>query len=297
MEFKDQRTHQIIEMLIEMGKGNFSKKLRVNNRLDDLACISNLLNMISEEWQERLLHYFYNTPDKLHEFSSHLVIELNSEFTICDLTYVTLETLKINTKDLLKTSIFSIVDESGKAALIDAKNAIHLNPLLAKSFPILFTNESHLLKYYQATLQKTHLSKRWFLTLNHLEFKEALPVSENQTEKTRMLYNSLEQKKIQRVHDYIKTRNFSKDSISIKFLCDRFGINSHSLKTKFKEQYQIGVYDFYLNLRLKHAYMLINETQLPLKQISYDVGFKNYSNFQRMFVKKYQTTPSKLRLS
>ena len=44
------------------------------------------------------------------------------------------------------------------------------------------------------------------------------------------------------------------------------------------------------------AYNLLKNTDLPVTQISFDVGFSNVSYFIRSFKEKYKVTPKELRL-
>ena len=44
------------------------------------------------------------------------------------------------------------------------------------------------------------------------------------------------------------------------------------------------------------AYNLLRNTDLPVTQISFDVGFSNVSYFIRSFKEKYKVTPKELRL-
>ena len=53
---------------------------------------------------------------------------------------------------------------------------------------------------------------------------------------------------------------------------------------------------FIKNYRLEKAYNLLKNTDLPVTQISFDVGFSNVSYFIRSFKEKYKVTPKELRL-
>ena len=53
---------------------------------------------------------------------------------------------------------------------------------------------------------------------------------------------------------------------------------------------------FIKNYRLEKAYNLLKNTDLPVTQISFDVGFSNVSYFIRSFNEKYKVTPKELSL-
>ena len=76
----------------------------------------------------------------------------------------------------------------------------------------------------------------------------------------------------------------------------------NELDSKVKEKLEyIGldlnnIAQFIKNYRLEKAYNLLKNTDLPVTQISFDVGFSNVSYFIRSFKEKYKVTPKELRL-
>jgi len=62
-----------------------------------------------------------------------------------------------------------------------------------------------------------------------------------------------------------------------------------------KEFYGMSYNQRLLNLRIEIASSLLTETDLPAKDISYKVGFSDYSHFYKLFVNHHQLSPSKYR--
>lgn len=98
---------------------------------------------------------------------------------------------------------------------------------------------------------------------------------------------------IEKVHAYILD-HLDAPLPSLKSLALLFGSEEHKISSCFREYYHTSVYQFYQDERLKKAYLLILQTNLPLKEIAYQCGFGMYLNFYKAFKKKYGFSPSEL---
>lgn len=98
---------------------------------------------------------------------------------------------------------------------------------------------------------------------------------------------------IQKVQDYI-LNHLEAPLPSTKELSEMFETNEFALKEGFRNLLKTSVYQFYNDERLKKAQILIQQTQLPLKQISFLCGFNNYTNFFKAFKKKFGFSPSEV---
>lgn len=98
---------------------------------------------------------------------------------------------------------------------------------------------------------------------------------------------------IQKVQDYI-LNNLEEPLPTTKELSKMFGTNEFTLKENFRNILKTSIYQFYNDERLKKAHFLIQQTSIPLKEISFLCGFNDYTNFYKAFRKKYNYTPSDL---
>ena len=98
-------------------------------------------------------------------------------------------------------------------------------------------------------------------------------------------------KMIQKVQDYILT-HLEEPLPSTKDLSKMFGVNEFALKESFRNVLQTSIYQFYTDERLKKAYVLIQQTAIPLKEIAFMCGFNDYTNFYKSFKKKFSLSPS-----
>lgn len=63
----------------------------------------------------------------------------------------------------------------------------------------------------------------------------------------------------------------------------------------FQEHTKRNLSSFLVDFRLSHASKLLTESKLSIGQICYECGYNNLSNFNRLFRKKYATTPLRYR--
>ena len=98
---------------------------------------------------------------------------------------------------------------------------------------------------------------------------------------------------IQKVQEYIL--NHLEEALpATKELSKMLGTNEFTLKYNFRTIAKTSIYQFYNDERLKKAHFLIQQTSIPLKEISFLCGFNDYTNFFKAFKKKYQYAPSEL---
>lgn len=86
---------------------------------------------------------------------------------------------------------------------------------------------------------------------------------------------------IQKVQDYI-LNNLEEPLPTTKELSKMFGTNEFTLKENFRNILKTSIYQFYNDERVKKAHFLIQQTAIPLKEISFLCGFNdccyNYKN-------------------
>lgn len=98
---------------------------------------------------------------------------------------------------------------------------------------------------------------------------------------------------VQKLQDYIMN-NLHEPLPTTRELSKMFGTNEFTLKENFRVLLHTSIYQFYNDERLKKAYYLILQTDLPLKEIAFICGFNDYTNFFKAFKKKYGETPKEV---
>jgi AraC-like DNA-binding protein len=83
--------------------------------------------------------------------------------------------------------------------------------------------------------------------------------------------------------------------LHIPILANRAGINEFKLKRGFRELFQTSPYQYRLQLCLKKAKQLLEETDDTIDQIASKVGFETYNGFSTAFKKAFHVAPTEYR--
>lgn len=87
------------------------------------------------------------------------------------------------------------------------------------------------------------------------------------------------------------------DDISLKEIADHCYVSAFHFSRIFKTFTSYSPHQYLLNLRLKHAEMLLKNTQLPITDICFCSGFNSLEYFSAAFAQKYKYAPSRFRAS
>lgn len=82
------------------------------------------------------------------------------------------------------------------------------------------------------------------------------------------------------------------EQLTIEQLAEKMGYSKTHFMTIFKQQTGTSCLEFVIQIRLKAAIELLNNTLKPVVEIAHQVGFNNLSNFNRQFKHYYHTTPT-----
>lgn len=96
--------------------------------------------------------------------------------------------------------------------------------------------------------------------------------------------------KINRIINFIK-KHFHEEDLNQSKLADMAGLSNSSFSRYFRRQTGKNYIDFLKDIRLSHAYKLLNESDLSVSQIAANCGYMNLSNFNKHFKNKYKHTP------
>jgi len=78
---------------------------------------------------------------------------------------------------------------------------------------------------------------------------------------------------------------------SIEILSKTAMMSTTKLKTKFKQIYGMKLYEFYNRNRLETAKEMLKTGNYSVKQVGYNIGFSNLSNFAKAFKKEFGLLP------
>lgn len=98
--------------------------------------------------------------------------------------------------------------------------------------------------------------------------------------------------KIQTLLQFINDHLF--DELTIDSLAEHFYMSKHYMMRRFKAETGYSVHRYIISKRLLRARCLLSE-ELPLTQICYDCGFRDYSTFSRAFKEMFRMSPKDYR--
>lgn len=113
-----------------------------------------------------------------------------------------------------------------------------------------------------------------------------------QSNKNLLTFNNTEKIKI--ILNYIN-EHISED-ISINKLATLCNYSEYHFMRFFKKHVGVTCIQYINNLRLEKASILLSSTNIPITDISFDIGFDNLSYFNKLFKRKYKLTPKEFRL-
>lgn len=110
-----------------------------------------------------------------------------------------------------------------------------------------------------------------------------------ETEQNPFISNEAQAKKIKEIRNML-LENLTNPP-SIKEICKNYSISEYLLKDGFKKLYNNTVYGFVLDKKLEIAKARLEEGELKVKDIAFEIGYENPSHFISAFKKKYGITP------
>ena len=98
-----------------------------------------------------------------------------------------------------------------------------------------------------------------------------------------------------KIDSYIRTH--LNDELSVKRLCDEFGISKNKLYETSHQSFGMSIGEYIASARIDEAKQLLSTTDYPITQISTMVGITNYNYFIKFFKTNVGLSPLKYRKS
>lgn len=283
-------------MLFEMARGNFSNRIPLSSYDDELETLVVLVNMVAEEMRESIFHAGYVNPHNSYRFITQANLVLDKLLNIKSFNPSLLTMLGYESSELSNQSLGAFLTPDSLEKLDFVKEAFHDTISDQTMIPLQFLTKDQLI--FNADCSITKLFDRDELILSFV-----VSVSQNANVLLE-LKNADESEKhpnsrksdallIQRVYDYILA-HLEEPLPSLKELSKLFGTNEYKLKDGFRHFFKTSIYKFYTVERLKRAYLMIQQTTIPLKNIALMNGFTDYPNFSKSFKKQFGISPNEI---
>lgn len=292
-KYNQERIVALHQMLFEMARGNFSSRIPLRSDDDEIETLVVLVNMVAEEIKESIFHAGYVNPHSTYRFISQTNLVLDSLFYIKSFNPSFLRVLGYAHFELIDQSLETILTEESLNKLTFVKEAFQNDFTNQTMIPLQFLTKEQLI--YAVDCSITKLYNRDEIILSFVVSNpQNLIESKNEEELEKQLNSrKADAQLIQRVYDYILA-HLDEPLPSLKKLSRHFGTNEFKLKDGFRHFFKTSIYKFYTTERLKRAYLMIQQTTIPLKSISVLNGFTDYPNFSKSFKKQFGISPNEV---
>ena len=102
------------------------------------------------------------------------------------------------------------------------------------------------------------------------------------------------QNKINEIKKIIKDSDFTSIP-TIKEICNIVKLSNYQVQKMFKDIEKISISEYIVKQKMHYAKKLLDEGNLTILEIAYEVGYENPSKFSKVFKKYYGMLPSKFK--
>ncbi|WP_322969133.1 AraC family transcriptional regulator [Faecalibacter sp. LW9] len=110
-----------------------------------------------------------------------------------------------------------------------------------------------------------------------------------ETDQNPFISNDIQAKKIKEIRNMLLENLIHPPTL--KEISEKYSISEYLLKDGFKKLYNNTVYGFVLDKKLEIAKARLEEGEMKVKEIAFEIGYENPSHFISAFKKKYGITP------
>lgn len=277
-------------MLFEMATGNFTLKLQEDTENTPLNELTIMLNTVAEKMELLSSQLDYINPHYRYQSLTQATIILDQNCTIKSFSEQVPLLLEYSADKLLEFSFHEILSKHSIPLWEVIIAEVSANKTANATVQFLFITQSqHLVPSY-CTVSKLLYSNSIIISSITTILQDFLPATASPKNET----NQPDAVLIQNVHTYI-LKNLENPLPSTNELSKMFNVNEFKLKDTFRHFFHTSIYQFYTEERLKKAYLLILQTNIPLKEIAFISGYNNYINFYKAFKKRFNYSPSELK--
>ena len=317
---KKNRLIQIQNILMEFASGNFAYRLERTNLDDDIEALAELVNMTLEEIKDSFLHQCYVNIHETYKYVVQMFFLLDKKETIITYNSRIKQLLLFDDSELQGKAFSSFLTQDSKLAWDRLKSrlvpadlnsyeeyivlsvitkkrlTLTINCLVGKFIDEMSQSERIIITSMEIVKnsKEREIALRETVTSGKKKNKKVKSPSHADKQSNDSRLSSADIRKIRQIHDYI-LRNLDKPLSPLIELAHTFGTNEYKVKHGFKQLYGQTVFRFLIVERLKRASLIIQHTNIPLKEVAHITGFVSVSHFYKAFKKKYGYTPGDLR--
>ncbi|MVO08026.1 helix-turn-helix domain-containing protein [Flavobacterium sp. TP390] len=281
----------IYQLLFDLATGRKTVALDMGSLDDEYDSILLSLSEQGERIRSLVLEQGMVIPYSNFQHLSQFVFVLDAHYTIVDFNFTVVDRLKYTSEAIQSLLFESLLDDSSKLVWNNLLQQVGSDAPFFVTTELLFLTVDGFKLPLFCSVSSSLVNPFVFVLSAEVVFKDVpflKDIPSVATEKAKA-----EAAVIDQVHAYI-LEHLDVPLPSLKSIALLFGSEEHKIRHGFREHYHTSVYQFYQDERLKKAYLLVLQTDLPLKEIAFQCGFGVYLNFYKAFRKKYGFSPSEL---
>jgi AraC-like DNA-binding protein len=286
-----QRIKMIYQMLFEMATGNLSFRIIKTDQNDELDKLSEILNKFAGEMHDILLRSGYVNPHYSYQNLVQTTFILDNNFIISSFNAHVPGALYYESEELFQADFGKFIAPQSFSIWNQKKMEASLDDNYHSTVQLIFIMANNKLLPSFCTISRLRYSDKIVISSITTILQELLSDASHSI-KTATEKQS-EAVVMQNLYDYI-LNHLEEPLPTLKQLAAMFSSEEHKLKIGFRKYFNTSVYNFYHLERLKKSHLLIQKTEIPLKEIAFICGFSAYLNFYKAFKKHYGYAPSDL---
>ena len=298
---------KVYNYLLELGAGNFALSLPINQLEDNLDFLSGSLNMLAEELST-LIHGI--DPEKSYLHPVIINIQIDENMKILDMGQISSNKLNYSFSEFSGQHIHSIIspplhkkfdEEFSNFKKSEGFTSIPFDLDLITSEGFLLRTKCQFEKLSAQSYQYLILCTKILAHNEMLEKDQRLKAISNfqrrkYPTKTRIKLYKDRLETLNKLHDFIVARLHT-NLPAMDEIASEIGASKSKLKVAFKKKYEMTIYAYHRERRLKKAVLLLRRTEKTVETISRECGFTNRSHFSTLFKARFGFRPTDLRKS
>ncbi|MBJ7880153.1 AraC family transcriptional regulator [Gelidibacter salicanalis] len=311
------RISAIHQMLLQLASSNFQYRIERSEHNDEIEGLVVTLNMLAEELGDSIVHEGLRNKDSEILDIVQMSFILDKNDLIWHASQKGLEILDIDWKDGDKRAFIEFLNNGSKKTWKEFRSLGEGAPF-DMDMVLSLKTKSHLIlpkkMYVSRMVGNSDNEELTVVTLiHHTTHQQKLQdelrdkvmkskkIVEIQIEKTKfenpkrsVALTQEDIRQIRKARELI-SKYPEKSYSPIRGLAAKFGMNEFKLKYGFRVLYGVTVYKFHTDARLRKAQLMVQYSDIAIKNIAYRTGYKSPAHFSRTFKNKYGFSPSELR--
>ncbi len=293
-KFTKENLRGIYRLLTEIAKGNFSYEIIRSRYKDELEGLITYTNQTMQELNRSRKQFLWiNRHNEVVRIRT-ANFQLDDRLNIQKLSFDTPKTETVNSTDLIGIPFQELLAKPSKKSWLKKIKSLE-KPKNISFYILLEYKFDNLLNIHLDTIVSKFYDenkKEYIVTSFFLELTKD---RDNLQKKTKLkTYTTWDQQLFHSIQVYID-QHLEEPLINIEDLALEFNTNTHKITQGFKEIFGYTPFQYHARKRIERSKLLIEYSDLSLKEISIKLGYGSYPDFSKRFKTITKLSPKQYR--